>query len=218
MINPAHRSAVPPIVLQLLIANGVLFVLTAFMQLPLDRYFALWPMGTPEVVMTSQGLQQVPGWMPWQLLTYGFLHANLGHIFFNMFALWMFGSALEQHWGSRRFLFFYLVCVIGAGVVQTVVASAAASGGSIYPTVGASGGVFGILLGFGMLFPNHRIMLLIPPVPMKAKYFVIGYGALTLFFGMTGTQAGVAHFAHLGGMLFGFLTILYWRHANRPRR
>lgn len=218
MMNPAQRSAVPPIVMQLLIANGVLFVLTAFMQLPLDRYFALWPIG-PETVTTADGVFLVPSWMPWQLLTYGFLHANLGHIFFNMFALWMFGSALENHWGSRRFLFFYLVCVIGAGIVQTAVASIAVSSGSFpYATVGASGGVFGILLGFGMLFPNHRIMLLIPPVPMKAKYFVIGYGALTLFFGMTGTQAGVAHFAHLGGMLFGFLTILYWRHANKPRR
>jgi len=128
-----------------------------------------------------------------------------------MFVLWMFGTQMEYVWGSRRFLFYYLFCVIGAGLTQLAVVSGGSGPGSIYPTIGASGGVFGILLAFGMRFPNQYILLLIPPIPMKAKYFVILIGAVTLFFGMTGTQGGIAHFAHLGGMIAGLLLILYWR-------
>jgi membrane associated rhomboid family serine protease len=199
MMQASRYSALPPIVMQLLIANVALFLITMVVQVPIAGYLALWPV-------------QSPLFMPWQILTYGFLHAGLGHLFFNMFALWMFGSTLERTWGSKRFLSFYLICVVGAGIIQLLVLFLM---GSNYPTIGASGGVFGILLGFGMMYPNERIMLLIPPMPVKAKYFVIGYGALTLFFGITGTQAGVAHFAHLGGMLFGYLTIVYWR---RPRQ
>jgi membrane associated rhomboid family serine protease len=132
-----------------------------------------------------------------------------------MFALYMFGLPIERAWGTRRFLVYYLVCLIGAGLVQLGVAALA---GEVYPTIGASGAVFGLLLAFGMMYPNSRIMLLIPPIPMKAKYFVIGYGVLTLLFGMTGVMPGIAHFAHLGGMLFGLVMILYWGRQDYLRR
>ena len=150
----------------------------------------------------------------WQLLTYGFLHdlRGLAHIALNMFGLWMFGRDIERVMGARRFLTYYLTCVIGAGVVQLIVAGWQ---GGIYPTVGASGGVFGILLAFGMLFPNRMVMLLIPPVPMKAKYMVILFGLVELYFGVSGQGGQVANFAHLGGMLFGFALIQYWRKARR---
>jgi membrane associated rhomboid family serine protease len=115
----------------------------------------------------------------------------------------------------RRFLQFYFVCMIGAGLVQLLVAQFS---GEIYPTIGASGAVFGLLLAFGVMYPNTRIMLLIPPIPMKAKWFVIGYGLLTLLFGVTGTMPRIAHFAHLGGMLFGLVMILYWGRQDYYRR
>src|SRR5699024_4626031 len=123
---------------------------------------------------------------------------------------WMFGRAVEYVWGGTRFLLYYLVCVIGAGVCQLLTLYFFGSGVPA-PTIGASGGLFGILLAVGLMFPNARVMLLIPPIPMKAKWLVVGYGALELFFGVTGTQPGVAHFAHLGGMAFGLALILYWR-------
>ena len=167
--------------------------------------FALWPYlpGAPEQLF-----------MPWQLLTYGFLHdpSGLAHIAFNMLALVMFGAPLEYTWGERRFLTYYLVSVVGAGLCQLAVGTwMAASGGDIGPTVGASGGVFGLLLAYGMLFPHQRVMLLFPPIPMRARTLVIVYGALELLLGFTGLQPGVAHLAHLGGMLFGWLLIRYWR-------
>jgi len=197
----------PPVVLTLLVLNGLIFLLQGVIPGVLLNNFALWPLGTEDVMMTPQGLMAIPPFQPWQPLTYGFLHGGMFHLFVNMFALWMFGVPLEQTWGSRRFAFYFLFCVAGAGLIQLFVASQA---DIPYPTVGASGGVFGILLGFGMLFPNQRLMLLFPPIPMKAKYFVIAYGAFELWAGMSGTLAGIAHFAHLGGMLFGFLLIQYW--------
>jgi membrane associated rhomboid family serine protease len=114
-------------------------------------------------------------------------------------------------WGSKSFTLYYFVCVIGAGLVQLFVATQAARDGGIYPTIGASGGVFGLLLGFGLTFPNERLLLIFPPVALQAKWFVLIYGIIELWAGVTGTEAGVAHFAHLGGMLFGFLLLLYWR-------
>ena len=158
---------------------------------------------------------------PFQIVTHMFMHANLSHLFFNMFALYMFGTALERAWGAKRFLFFYLFTGFGAmvfhfliwyleiyigygGFPEAIIRKPVA-------VLGASGAVFGILAGFGMLFPNARLMLLIPPIPMKAKYFVLLYAAAELFMGITNTMSGVAHFAHLGGALFGFLLILYWR-------
>lgn len=167
-----------------------------------------------------------------QLFTYMFMHANFTHIFFNMFALFMFGRLLEQVWGPKRFLFYYIVCGIGAGVIQEVVQyihytmelSAYDSvnlGGMVLPmseylnmlvTVGASGAIYAILLAFGMLFPNDRLFIFPLPMPIKAKYFVIGYAALELFLGISDRVSdNVAHFAHLGGMLFGFILIMYWK-------
>lgn len=210
----AGPSLLPPVILTLLIINGAVFLAQGVIGPWLLATFALWPLGAPDALMTTMGLEGVPSFQVWQLLTYGFLHGGTFHLLVNMFALWMFGVALENLWGSRRFAVYFLFCVAGAGLIQLLVATNAAADGSVYPTVGASGGVFGILLGFGMMFPNQRIMLLIPPIPMKAKYFVVAYGAFELWAGMSGTMAGVAHFAHLGGMVFGLLLILYWRHTG----
>ncbi len=199
--RPTDNSTIPTIIFVLLVANGLLFALLQLSREFLIVNFALWPVGTPL-------------FQPWQLLTYGFLHSPtyLGHIFFNMFGLWMFGRDLERMMGPKRFLTYYLTCVIGAGIVQLIVAG---TQGGIYPTLGASGGVFGILLAFGLAFPNRMVMLLIPPIPMRAKYFVLIFGLLELYLGVSGNAPGVANFAHLGGMLFGFLLIQYWKKSVR---
>ena len=167
---------------------------------------------------------------PAQLITYMFMHANFQHIFFNMFAVWMFGRTLENVWGPKRFLFYYILCGIGAGLIQEAVqyieyvVSLSQYDGvdtgmgvismaeylNMLTTVGASGAVYAILLAFGMLFPNSEIFIFPIPMPIKAKYFVIGYAVLELVLGISGGD-GVAHFAHLGGMLFGFILIIYWR-------
>lgn len=196
--RPIDDSAIPTVIFWLLIVNGLVFALQQFMERALLGYFALWPVGTPLFA-------------PWQLLTYGFLHGGPMHIFFNMFALWMFGRDLERIMGPRRFLTYFLTCVVGAGIVQLIVAGLQ---GGAYPTLGASGGVFGLLLAYGMAFPNNTVMLLFPPIPMKAKYFVIVFGLFELFLGVSNLAPGVANFAHLGGMLFGFVLLQYWR---RPR-
>lgn len=202
---------IPPVSRALLIANIALFAAQMFLGEALFLDLMLWPLGEYAMRLPDHSVIQT-GFLPWQILTYGFLHGGLPHLFFNMFALWMFGAPLEATWGSRRFLRYYLICVLGAGLVQLVVATLAVRNGSLpYPTVGASGGVFGLLLAYGMLFPNHRLMLIFPPIPMKARTFVICYGLLELYLGVTGTRSGVAHFAHLGGMAFGFLLIQYWR-------
>ncbi len=156
--------------------------------------FALWPL---------QG-----NFRPWQLVTYAFLHGSITHLAFNMYGLWMFGRELEYMLGRRVFLQLYFASVLSAGVMQVLVTSFT---GSIYPTVGASGGVFGLLLAYGMFFPNRIIMLLIPPIPLPAWLFVFLYAAIELVLGVTGTQAGVAHFAHLGGMIGGYVVIRRWR-------
>jgi membrane associated rhomboid family serine protease len=162
--------------------------------------FALWPLN---------GGSYAPPFEYWQLITYAFLHGGIAHLGFNMFALYMFGSEVERLLGTRRYLTYYFVCVMGAGLAQLLVAQI--QGGEPAPTVGASGGIFGLLLAFGLAFPKRRLMLLFPPIPMPAWLFVTLYGLLELFLGLTGTEAGVAHFAHLGGMAAGFLLILYWR-------
>lgn len=213
--DPFAATAIPPMIKWLLIINGLGFVAQQYLDVagtlnPVMRYFALWPLGMPDTVRFAGGIMNAPGFAPWQILSYGFLHGGFTHLFFNMFGLWMFGRVIEQVWGGRRFLVYFLVCVAGAGVAQ-LVTLLVVSPDQFYPTVGASGGVFGVLLAFGLMFPNARVMLLIPPIPMTAKWLVIGYGALELFFGVTRTQSGVAHFAHLGGMLFGFLLIRYWQ-------
>lgn len=188
-----------------------------------------------------------------QLITYMFMHAGFTHVFFNMFAVWMFGRILEQVWGPKRFLTYYLLCGIGAGLIQEAVTAiryfsiesgmspdaiqAVCEQGSqalqsnmnfVDPamaslnlvlnasTVGASGAVYAILLGFGMLFPNQPMFIFPLPVPIKAKYFVIGYALIELYSGLANSAGdNVAHFAHLGGMIFGFILIMYWRKKNR---
>ncbi len=199
--RPTDNSAIPTVIFALLVVNGLLFAAQQLQFEFLLYNFALWPAGSPR-----------PEFHVWQLLSYGFLHGDLNHIFFNMFGLWMFGRDIERMMGARRFLIYYLTCVIGAGIVQLLVAG---TQGGIYPTIGASGGVFGILLAFAMAFPNRVIMLLFPPIPMKAKYFVLMYGLLELYLGLSGRAPGVANFAHLGGMFFGFMLIQYWRKARR---
>ena len=171
--------------------------------------FALWPLQSGAGLFDSVG----PGFQIWQLVTYSFLHGGLMHLLLNMYALWLFGTRMESVWGSRAFAIYYFVCVVGAGLVQLIIASQASS---IYPTIGASGGVFGLLLAFGMTFPNERLLLMFPPIELPAKWFVLIYGLVELYFGVSGTMAGVAHFAHLGGMLFGFILLRYWR-LHPPR-
>lgn len=151
------------------------------------------------------------GFEVWQLVTYMFMHGGFSHLFFNMFALWMFGRQLEYDLGLKRFLVYYFVCGIGAGVVNLIVNMLMGTYGI---TVGASGAVFGILLAFGMMHPNDKIMLLIPPIPIKAKWFVIIYGVIELLEGVRASD-NVAHFAHLGGMLFGAILLLWWKKQRR---
>ena len=176
-----------------------------------------------------------PDFHLYQLLTYMFMHGSLTHMLLNMFAVWMFGRIMETVWGNRRFLFYYIVCGIGAGLVQEVAqyASYCIQGMSAYETVklgyavipmsqflnswttiGASGAVYGILLAFGMTFPDERMFIFPLPVPIKAKYFVVGYAAIELLAALGRSNDSVAHFAHLGGMIFGFLLIWYWRRGG----
>lgn len=157
---------------------------------------------------------------PYQIVTHMFMHADVGHLFFNMFGLFMFGPPLESVWGPKRFLAYYLITGFGALGLHLIATymEIQMMGGSSYlvnvPMLGASGAIFGLLAGFGMLFPNATIMLLFPPIPLKAKYFVLIYAVIELFLGVSNFTAGVAHFAHVGGALFGVLLILYWRYKR----
>jgi membrane associated rhomboid family serine protease len=187
----------PPATQALIGVNVVVFLLQSSLG-DSAALLALWPLSG--------------GFAPWQLVTYGFLHVGFSHIFFNMFAIYTFGSTLEQFFGTRWYVLLYFVSVVTAGIAQLAVNAVL---GSPYPTLGASGGVFGLLLAFGMYFPRQRIMLLFPPIPMPAWVAVTAFGALELFLGVTGTQAGVAHFAHLGGMLGAFIMI-QWRRGKPP--
>jgi membrane associated rhomboid family serine protease len=186
----------PPITQSLLIANVAVFLLQASSNVPLENWFALWPLGS--------GL-----FAPWQMVSYGFLHGGFAHIFFNMLGLYMFGSDIERLFGSRYFITYYFACLVSAAVCQLVFTALA--GGPAIPTVGASGALYGLLLAFGMYFPRRMVMLIFPPIPMPARIFVILFGGLELLFGVTGTADGVAHFAHLGGMLGGWLVIQFRR-------
>lgn len=235
--RPSGFQILPPVVKNLLIINGLFFLATIALSSTIDltQYLGLhYPVS--------------PLFKPHQLVTYMFMHGGVSHILFNMFALWMFGNALENVWGPKRFLIYYMVTGIGAGLLHLLViyiqvssveakltfdliAQVKDTGYSILqegknfadpllgklnllyntPTVGASGAVFGLLLGFGMLFPNMMIYLYFA-IPIKAKYFVMGYGALELFLGFSNSAGdNVAHFAHLGGMIFGYFMIVYWK-------
>ncbi|MFT5144778.1 MAG: membrane associated rhomboid family serine protease [Rhodothermales bacterium] len=197
-------SAFPPVIKNLLIINGLVFLATLVPSTGavLTDWFALWPLD----MSSGPRLPQEGRFWPWQLVTYGFLHADITHIGFNMFGLWMFGVQLENAWGSNRFGVFYAVTVVGAGLVQLVVATLAPE---MYPTVGASGGVFGLLMAFGLMFPNQPIYLYFL-FPIPAKWFVIIFGVFELYAGVQG-GTNVANFAHLGGMFFGYFLIQYWR-------
>ena len=198
----------PPVTLALVTANVAIFLLQ--MAAPaIVVPFALWPLGSARIGGSEVGFE------PWQLVTYAFLHGGLLHLGLNMFALYMFGGPIEQVFGGRRYTFYYFVCVVSAAIAQLAVS---AMTGTVYPAIGASGGVFGVLLAYAIYFPRNRIMLIFPPIPMPARVFVLVYAALELFFGVTGTQEGVAHFAHLGGLVGGFLVLQYWRGSGRLRR
>jgi membrane associated rhomboid family serine protease len=183
---------IPTLTKNLMLACTAVFCLQQIVFL--QGLFALYPLGSGN-------------FMPWQVVTYAFLHGGIGHLFFNMLGLWMFGSELERLWGARRYAVFLLAGVLAAALTQMIFT---AISGSRVPTVGASGGLFALLLAFGMLFPNRVIMPLFPPIPMKARTFVIVFGVLELVLGLMDTGS-VAHFAHLGGMVGGFLMIRYWR-------
>lgn len=198
---------ITPVNKALILANLVMFGLQYLAGPVIETFFALWPLGAD-----AAGL---PPFRPWQLLTYGFLHGGFMHLFFNMFAMYMFGSEIERVFGARRYLTFYLLCVIGAAVMHLIVTQVADL--RLAPAVGASGGVFGLLLAFGMFWPRRKLMLLFPPIPMPAWLFVTLYGALELYMGVTQSAQGVAHFAHLGGMATAFVLIRYWRGQARRR-
>ena len=220
-------NSLPPITRNLLIANVVCYLLQLLA-------------GSLRIDLTDLlGLHFVlaDDFRVWQLVSYMFLHGSLTHLFFNMFSLWMFGGLIERTLGAKRFLTYWMMCGIGAGICQEFwqtgqyfmeglnnypmvnTGSAIISMGdylNLWTTIGASGACYGVLLAFGMLFPNERIMLLLPPIPMKAKYFVAGYAAIELISAYASND-NVAHFAHLGGMLFGWLLLRYWR-TSRNRR
>lgn len=180
-------------------AIGIIAVcVVVFLLHNISAQLALWP-------LYSNYFQ------PWQLVTYAFLHGGFNHLFFNMFALWMFGLPIEKIWGSRKFAQYYFVCVLGAGLIQLLVQYIS---GNVYPTIGASGAVFGLLLAYGVMWPNARLFLIFFPVPIKAKWFVLIYGGAELMFGVTGAMPQVAHYAHLGGLFFG--AGLLWRWGWRP--
>lgn len=211
---------IPPITRNLLWIMAGVFLAQQFLALQLLP-FMLWPWGDFPVGSGPDGMPMSVGFQPWQLLTYGFMHGGMGHLFFNCLALFQFGSRLENTWGGKKYLTYFLICVAGAGLCQLLVTTIMfdPAQGPI-PTIGASGGVFGLLLAYGMLFPHERVMLLIPPIPMSARTLVIVFGVIELVLGVTGTASGVAHFAHLGGILFGWLLIRYWRGDPpfKPRR
>ena len=196
----------PPLVKNLIIINVLVYMATALLPVgnEIIRFCALWFGASPFGEFHS-----------YQFVTYMFLHASVEHIFFNMFALWMFGRTLEYELGSKRFLIYYMVCGVGAALIQ--LATAYLTGEMPIQLVGASGAVMGLLLAFGVMHPNAVIMLLIPPIPMKAKWFVVIYGVIELFLGWTGFGGNVAHFAHVGGMLWGLLLLQWWKRNGTIR-
>jgi len=197
-----------PLVRLLLLANVAVFGLQQFADDELFTHFALWPLGRH--YLPGAGFV---GFEPWQLITSAFLHASVPHIALNMFALFSFGGMVERVLGSRRFAWLYFASVLAAAAVQLIVVTATSA--QAVPTVGASGGVFGVLLAFALLFPHNRVMLLFPPIPMKAWVLVTGYALIELTSGVFGTSQGVAHFAHLGGMLGAGIVMLAIGYRSR---
>jgi membrane associated rhomboid family serine protease len=177
-----------PVVKNLMIIMGIVFLLRMFITREIDFYFGLIPL----LVWKKYFL--------WQLFTYIFLHGGFSHIFFNLLALWMFGGELESYWGSKKFLFYFFLCGIGAGIFTVLFSS--------YPVIGASGAIYGILLAYGWLFPNRPILIYFL-FPIPAKYMVIIFGLIELFSSSSGTGGGIAHLTHLGGLVFGFFYMVY---------
>jgi membrane associated rhomboid family serine protease len=192
-------SNVPKAVKHIILINVLMLVLTYLNNPLMSKWFALNPITFL--------------WKPWQLVTYMFMHGGLGHLFFNMYTLFIFGSVLENVWGTRKFLTFYFVTGIGAALVNIGVQYLT---GSFALTVGASGAIYGILMGYAMLYPDSRLTLLFPPVSMKAKWFVLIFAGIELLLGISNNPAdNVAHFAHLGGLIFAFLLIMFWKKKHR---
>ncbi len=198
--------SMPPLIRFLILINVAIFLAGAAYMPAVTAFYGLWPAGS----FTVAGFPGRVGFEPWQLLTYGFLHANLAHLALNMFGLYTFGRDVELAAGTWRFAALYFASVLTAGITQLLVVSLPAVTDP-YPTVGASGGVFGVLLAFGMLYPRRMIRLIFPPIPMRAWVFVTLYAVAELLQGVTGTAAGVAHFAHLGGMAGAWLVLRRWR-------
>lgn len=209
-------SSIPPVTKNIIIINILVMIMTSLNE---DFMYGTFSLFYP----TS------PFFRPWQIITHMFMHGGFWHLFFNMYTLFFFGCVLERMWGPKKFLFFYFATGIGAALLHTGVQAvemqvymaqaAENSAGAIQaihslkmtPTVGASGAIYGVLLGYAMLFPDSVLTLLFPPVSLKAKWMVAIFAAIELFTGVFGMGGGVAHFAHLGGMLFGWLIIMYWK-------
>ena len=192
-------SNVPKAVKHIILINVLMLVLTYLNNPLMSKWFALNPISFL--------------WKPWQLVTYMFMHGGFGHLFFNMYTLFIFGSVLENVWGTKKFLTFYFVTGIGAALVNIGVQYLT---GSFALTVGASGAIYGILMGYAMLYPDSRLTLLFPPVSMKAKWFVLIFAGIELLLGISNNPAdNVAHFAHLGGLVFAFLLIMFWKKRHR---
>lgn len=188
-------NAIPPVTRNVLIAIVVMFIAQQILGGPnsgyfIQRYFALYPIGSEY-------------FYPWQLITYALLHGGLMHLFFNAFAIWMFGSQIESYWGEKKYGIFIIVCIIGSALANSLLSG--------YSAIGISGAVYGLLVAYGMMWPNHTIHLVLPPIPIKAKYFVMIFAGIALFSSITSRADGIAHIAHLGGALTGFLLIQYWR-------
>ena len=225
---PSAFSNVPPVVKNLVIINVLVYVAQVVFDTllhpggglgPMMRWGALWPSGAAALA-ASQGTL-VPAFWPWQIVTSAFMHGSIWHIGFNMFALFSIGPPVEQAMGSKRFAIFYGVCVLGSGLLQLAIVSypfwAGTGGGAIGPTLGASGGVLGVVTAFGMLYPLSRLFIFPIPFPIEARWLVPGAAVISLVLGVTGWMPGIAHFAHLGGMVAGALLVLYWKHQQRTR-
>lgn len=192
-------SNVPKAVKHIIIINLLMLVLTYLNNPLMSKWFALNPISFI--------------WKPWQLVTYMFMHGGFGHLFFNMYTLFIFGSVLENVWGTKKFLTFYFVTGIGAALVNIGVQYLT---GSFALTVGASGAIYGILMGYAMLYPDSMLTLILPPVSMKAKWFVLIFAGIELLLGISNNPAdNVAHFAHLGGLVFAFLLLMFWKKRRR---
>jgi len=201
----SNRFGIPEVTRNIIAINVLLFIATIYSGNTMYEYLALF----------NYKSNYFHGW---QMITHMFMHGSFTHLIFNMFGLYMFGSRLEQMWGAKRFINFYLITGLGASLLHTLVQDYEITQGLVsinQPTVGASGALFGILVAFAMYWPNTQLFLMFIPVPIKAKWAVIGYAAFELFAGISGFQAGVAHFAHLGGALFGFILVQYWNKNNR---